>query len=147
MRMNRRAACGSWKSTPFALLNATGLPPTVPSLKTGPCTERIVRYLIVCGGAGETGEGGGVTPWSRMVNGVHLPLYMYAVDFSVGGEPSSLQSSSTNVSLLSPFALVPLHAKSIPWPISGYGAAPGNATPLTAIPAPCSSYSLKICGE
>src|SRR3954471_23176427 len=88
IRMNGSAASSSWKSTPFALLNATGLPPTVPSLNTGPCTERIVRYLMVCGGSGDTGEVGVVTSWSRIVNGVHLPLYMYAVDFSVAGEPS-----------------------------------------------------------
>src|SRR2546423_14012002 len=145
--MNGSAASISWKSTPLAFENATGLPPTVPSLKTGPCTERMVRYVIVCGGCGSTGETGVVTVWSRMRNGVHLPLYTYEVLLSLGFDPSALQRRSTNVSLLSPLALVPLQAKSIPWPISGYGAAPGNATPSTSIPAPCNSYSLKICGE
>src|SRR3954462_2686461 len=119
MRMNGSAASSSWKSTPLALLNATGLPPTVPSLNTGPCTERIVLYVIVFGGCGSTGDVGVVTSCVRIVNGRHLSLYMYEVDFSVAAEPSALQSRSTNVSLLSPFALVPLHAKSIPWPISG----------------------------
>src|SRR3954464_3585444 len=102
---------------------------------------------MVFGGCGSTDEVGVVTSCVRIVNGRHLPLYMYEVDFSVAAEPSALQSRSTNVSLLSPFALVPLHAKSIPWPISGYGAAPGNATPSTSMLGPCSSYSLKICGE
>jgi len=40
-----------------------------------------------------------------------------------------------------------VQAKSIPWPISGYGLAPGNVTPSESIPPPWTSYSLKICGE
>jgi hypothetical protein len=65
----------------------------------------------------------------------------------VGAEPSGLQSRSTNVSSLSPLALVPLHAKSIPWPISGQGEAPGKVTPSESMPPPWSSYSVNICGE
>jgi hypothetical protein len=66
---------------------------------------------------------------------------------SDGGEPSGLQSFSTKVSSLSPFAEVPLHAKSMPWPIRTYGLAPGKVTPSSSMPPPCSSYSLKICGD
>src|SRR3979409_2182537 len=51
------------------------------------------------------------------------------------------------MSWLSPLALVPLQAKSMPWPISGHGLAPGKLTPETSRPPPCSSYSRKICGE
>jgi len=51
------------------------------------------------------------------------------------------------VSTVSPLGVVPVHAKSLPWPISAYGLAPGNETPETSIPPPCSSYSVKISGE
>ena len=66
---------------------------------------------------------------------------------SDGADPSGLHSFSTNVSWLSPFALVPLQTKSMPCPMSGYGLAPGNVTPEMSMPSPWSSYSEKICGE
>src|SRR3954454_180967 len=93
-------------------------------------------------------DGGGVVRLtSRAKKGTHLPLYMYERLAAVAADPSALQSVSTNVSWLSPLALVPLHAKSIPCPINGHGLAPGKLTPSTSMPPPCSSYSLKICGE
>src|SRR3954453_3567442 len=93
-------------------------------------------------------DGGGVVNvMSRWRSGMHLPLYMYERLAGVAFDPSALHSVSTNVSLLSPFALVPLHAKSMPCPISGHGLAPGNDTPETSMPPPFSSYSTKICGE
>ena len=146
--MNGTAASSSRKSTAFAFASATGFPPTVANANTGPCTERSGRYVIVSCGFMFPADGGGVvTVMSRAKNGMHLPLYMYERLAAVGCEPSGLQSVSTNVSWLSPFALVPVQAKSIPCPISGHGAAPGKVTPSTSIPPPCSSYSLKICGD
>src|SRR3954447_13376443 len=93
-------------------------------------------------------DGGGVVNvMSRTSNGVHLPLNMQLRLACVGAEPSALQSVSTNVSSLSPLALVPLQAKSMPCPINGHGLAPGKVTPSASMPPPCSSYSLKICGD
>ena len=51
-RMNGSDASSSWKSTPLALASATGFPPTVANANTGPCTERIVRWVISVGGVG-----------------------------------------------------------------------------------------------
>ena len=60
-RMKLSDASSSWKSTALALVSATGFPPTVANAKTGPCTERIVRWVISTGGAGSIGETGVVT--------------------------------------------------------------------------------------
>jgi hypothetical protein len=73
-RMKERAASSSWKFTPLALASATGRPRTVANAKTGPWTERIVRWVIRVGGLGSIGETGVVTVWSRIVNGRHWPL-------------------------------------------------------------------------
>src|SRR5689334_5926210 len=103
---------------------------------------------MVSGGFVLPADGGGVVNvMSRWRSAMHLPLYMYERLALVGVDPSGLHRVSTNVSSLSPFALVPLQAKSTPCPIKGHGDAPGNDTPDTSMPPPCSSYSTKICGE
>jgi hypothetical protein len=40
------------------------------------------------------------------------------VESKLGCEPSALQSFSANVSTVSPLGVVPVHAKSLPWPMS-----------------------------
>src|SRR3954464_645682 len=100
------------------------------------------------GGLWLPADGGGVVRLAaRAKKGPHFPLYMYERLAAVAAEPSALQSVSTNVSWLSPFALVPLQAKSTPCPINGHGLAPGKLTPDTSSPPPWISYSTKICGE
>ena len=78
--------------------------------------------------------------------GPHSDFDIGAVELKDGFDPSGLHRRSANTSSLDENAEVPVQAKSVPWPISGYGLEPGKETPLTSMPGACISYSRNTSG-